>query len=106
MNGMTYKILIGVDLRLEIAILVVTIIESRSEIDRQMSAHIRNFSWNRVKLSTLTYDELDQLRKKVEEEHACNNGIFLYDKSGLKKLDALSWAVYHKMKAEKKAKQG
>ncbi|EIX9053343.1 hypothetical protein MLE16_004074 [Klebsiella oxytoca] len=71
-----------------------------------MSAHIRNFSWNRVKLSTLTYDELDQLRKKVEEEHACNNGIFLYDKSGLKKLDALSWAVYHKMKAEKKAKQG
>lgn len=27
MNGITYKILIGVDLRLEIAILVVTIIE-------------------------------------------------------------------------------
>ncbi|MCJ1935936.1 hypothetical protein M2972_27080, partial [Klebsiella pneumoniae] len=63
-----------------------------------MATHIRNFGWNRVKLSTLTYDQLEQLKKKVEEEHACNNGIFLYDKAGLKKLDALSWAVYHKCK--------
>ncbi|WP_228136582.1 hypothetical protein, partial [Klebsiella pneumoniae] len=63
-----------------------------------MATHIRNFGWNRVKLSTLTYDQLEQLKKKVEEEHACNNGIFLYDKAGLKKLDALSWAVYHNCK--------
>ena len=70
-----------------------------------MATHIRNFSWNRVKLSTLTYDQLEQLKKKVEEEHACNNGIFLYDKAGLKKLDALSWAVYHKMNADKKSGQ-
>ncbi|HCM3857474.1 TPA: hypothetical protein N3Z94_004501 [Klebsiella pneumoniae] len=70
-----------------------------------MATHIRNFGWNRVKLSTLTYDQLEQLKKKVEEEHACNNGIFLYDKAGLKKLDAVSWAVYHKMKADKKSGQ-
>ena len=57
-------------------------------------------------MTCLFAPSLDQLKKKVEEEHACNNGIYLYDKSGLKKLDALSWAVYHKMKAEKKAKQG
>lgn len=50
-----------------------------------MATHIRNFGWNRVKLSTLTYDQLEQLKKKVEEEHACNNGIFLYDKAGLKR---------------------
>lgn len=35
-----------------------------------MATHIRNFGWNRVKLSTLTYDQLEQLKKKVEEEHA------------------------------------
>jgi hypothetical protein len=32
-----------------------------------MSAHIRNFSWNRVKLSTLTYGELDQLKRKSKK---------------------------------------
>ncbi len=29
-----------------------------------MATHIRNFGWNRVKLSTLTYDQLEQLKKE------------------------------------------
>ena len=30
-----------------------------------MATHIRNFGWNRVKLSTLTYDQLEQLKKNT-----------------------------------------
>lgn len=29
-----------------------------------MATHIRNFGWNRIKLSTLTYDQLEQLKKE------------------------------------------
>lgn len=70
-----------------------------------MTSRIRNFGWDRVKLSTLSYEQLDQLCIQVEQEHACKNGIYLYDNRGLKKLDALSWAVYYKMKADRKAKE-
>lgn len=31
------------------------------------------------------------------------NGIHLFDKAGQRKLDALSWAVYNKQKAERAA---
>ncbi len=72
---------------------------------------IRNYGWDRVKMANnLTLEELDQLKRQVEEEHANardDNGqylesgqptINLYDKKGRKKLDDISWAVYHKTK--------
>ena len=48
----------------------------------------------------LTIDQLNDLEAKVMQEHKLEqgNGIHLYDKRGLKKLDDISWAIYHKMK--------
>lgn len=68
-----------------------------------MSNRIPNFGWNRLKLATLTYEQLAQLEEQVKAEHACKNGIHLFDKAGQRKLDALSWAVYNKQKAERAA---
>ena len=61
---------------------------------------IPNFGWNRLKLATLTYEQLNELEEQVKQEHACSEGIHMYDKAGRDKLDALSWAVYHKQKQE------
>lgn len=61
---------------------------------------IHNFGWNRLKLATLSYDELNQLEEQVKIEHASKDGIHMYDKAGRDKLDALSWAVYNKQKQE------
>lgn len=66
---------------------------------------IPNYGWNRLKLATLSYEQLSELEEQVKAEHACQNGIHLYDKAGMNKLDALSWAVYNKQKAERKAVQ-
>lgn len=70
---------------------------------RQMSNRIHNFGWNRLKLATLTYEQLAQLEVQVKADHACKNGIHLFDKAGQRKLDALNWAVYNKQKAERAA---
>ncbi|MBD2797709.1 hypothetical protein ID856_14365 [Xenorhabdus sp. 18] len=64
----------------------------------------RNFGWNRVKLAQHSYEDLERLQADVEENHACRNGIYLFDKAGQQKLDALSWAVYYKQKAERNEK--
>lgn len=61
-------------------------------------SRIRNFGWNRLKLATLSYEQLNQLEEQVKLDHACKDGIHMYDKSGRDKLDALSWAVYNKQK--------
>lgn len=71
-----------------------------------MATHIRNFGWNRVKLSTLTYDQLEQLKKKVEEEHACNNGIFLYDKAGFKKTGCFELGCISQNESRQKVRPG
>lgn len=62
---------------------------------------IRNFGWNRLKLSTLSYEQIAELEAQVKAEHACNDGIHMYGKAGRDKLDALSWAVYNKQKKER-----
>lgn len=61
---------------------------------------IRNFGWNRLKLATLSYEEISALEEQVKQQHACSDGIHMYDKAGRDKLDALSWAVYNKQKQE------
>ncbi|EHG9340703.1 hypothetical protein J6F59_003341 [Salmonella enterica] len=63
-------------------------------------SRIRNFGWNRLKLANLSYEELNVLEEQVKQEHACIDGIHMYDKTGRDKLDALSWAVYNKQKQE------
>lgn len=63
-------------------------------------SRIPNFGWNRLKLATLTYQQINALEEQVKLDHACKNGIHMYDKAGRDKLDALSWAVYNKQKQE------
>lgn len=65
-------------------------------------AKLKNFGWNRHKLATLTYEELEALEADVKENHAHQGGIYIYDTAGRKKLDALSWAVYYKNKRDRK----
>ena len=64
-------------------------------------SRIKNFGWNRMKLATLTYEQLAELEEQVKEEHACRDGIHLVDKAGRAKLDAISWAVFTKQKQER-----
>lgn len=64
------------------------------------TTRIRNFGWNRLKLVTLSYEQLSELEAQAKAEHACKDGIHMYDKAGRDKLDALSWAVYNKKKKE------
>ncbi len=66
-------------------------------------SRIRNFGWNRLKLATLSYEQLSQLEDQVKKEHASSDGIHMYDKAGRDKLDAISWAVYNKQKQERAA---
>lgn len=66
-------------------------------------SRIRNFGWNRLKLATLSYEQLSELEEQVKHEHASSDGIHMYDKAGRDKLDALSWAVYNKQKKERAA---
>lgn len=61
-------------------------------------SRISNFGWNRLKLATLSFEQLNELEEQVKKEHACKDGIHMYDKAGRNKLDALSWAVYNKQK--------
>lgn len=61
---------------------------------------IPNFGWNRLKLANLSYEDLSALEEKVKLEHSCKDGIYMYDKAGRNKLNALSWAVYNKQKRE------
>ncbi|EAM6792409.1 hypothetical protein E0G74_01450 [Salmonella enterica] len=69
--------------------------------------------WKAWRLTCYTFEQLNQLQTEVELEHinprnerGCyvedgQETIHLYDKRGRRKLDAISWAVYHKMKARK-----
>ena len=74
------------------------------------------YGWDSCKLAdAYTLDELDQLRRKVQAEHRNPRGedgrytengqpsIYLYSKRGRKKLDAMGWAIYHRLGAEKDA---
>jgi hypothetical protein len=79
-----------------------------------MKYPVKVYEWRAHLLAHYSYEQLDVLRRLVEAEHinprnarGCyeENGqetIHLYDRRGRKKLDALSWAVYHKQKAEKR----
>lgn len=61
---------------------------------------IKTFGYDRRKLTSLSYKELEELLKQVSEEHACTDGIHLVDAKGRKKIDAIGWAVYYKNKKE------
>jgi len=65
-------------------------------------SQIKNFGWNRLKLATLSYEQIAELESQVKQDHACSDGIHMYDKAGRDKLDALSWAVFNKQKQERK----
>lgn len=83
----------------------------RDEESETPPEKMKNYGWDSVKLShAYSIDELVNLRKQVEEEHAnprndegryLENGqpsLYLFDKAGRKKLDKVNMAIYHKMK--------
>ena len=57
---------------------------------------MRNFGWNRLKLATLSYEEISALEEQVKQEHACSAGSHMYANAGRDTLADLSWAVYNK----------
>ena len=58
---------------------------------------VRTYGYDRVEMArNLSLEQLDALKQKVEEDHAQKDGIHLYDAAGRKKLDNISWAVFHK----------
>ena len=69
------------------------------------------YGWDPVKLSdAYTLAELAALREQVAREHAypvdangspLNGSLYLHDPKGRRKLDALSWAVTHRLSAER-----
>lgn len=79
---------------------------------------LKNFGWDAVKLADYSLEQLAELRRQVEAEHAnpfdeqnryTENGqptLHLYDAKGRKKLDALAWAVTYKLQEAQRAEVG
>ena len=61
---------------------------------------IKTFGYDRLKMTALSYEELETLSRQVTEEHACDDGIYLVDAKGRKKLDNIGWAIYTKNKQD------
>lgn len=61
---------------------------------------IKTFGYDRLKMTALSYEELTALSRQVAEEHACEDGIYLVDAKGRKKLDNIGWAIYTKNKQD------
>ncbi|WOL24317.1 hypothetical protein fHeYen801_107 [Yersinia phage fHe-Yen8-01] len=68
---------------------------------------IPTYGWKAKLLSQHTFATLEQLLEVVKSEHqnprengrCIENGnatIFIYDAKGRKKMDEITWAVYHK----------
>lgn len=67
---------------------------------------LRCYSWDPVKLANhLSMEELNELRQSVENDPAHKNrdtgSIWLYNRKGRRKLDAISWAITYLL-AERK----
>ncbi len=70
-------------------------------------ANPRNFGWKSHKLADHSFVVLESMLSDVQASHqnprengrCIENGkptIFIYDEKGRKKMDAITWAVYHK----------
>ena len=57
-----------------------------------------------VKLSKLSFDKLEAMRKKIEREGAITdkNSFYRYDKKSRIKLDAIAWAVTYKLQEKRR----
>jgi len=66
----------------------------------------RVFGWNPAKLCDYSYEQLNELRHAIEGDPANRNppgSFYLFTAEARRKTDALSWAIYHKQQAEKRA---
>jgi len=68
------------------------------------------FGWDAARLSDLPLPALVELRAFIVEnpananpEHAAGRSIYLYTPSARRKLDALAWAVTHKLANARRA---
>lgn len=65
--------------------------------------------WDAVRLSDLSFAELEALRRQIIDDPANANpehatgSIDLYSKAARAKLDALGWAVFYKQQEKSKA---
>ena len=57
-----------------------------------------------VKLSKLSFDELEAMRGKIEREGFIpeKNSFYRYDKKTRIKLDAIAWAVTYKLQEKRR----
>lgn len=64
----------------------------------------RTFGWKAWKMADLSFADLEQLRQAVQNDPKNQNppgSFYLYTPPARKKLDALAWAVTHKLKENK-----
>lgn len=61
--------------------------------------------WSPTRLSDYSFEQLNTLRREVESDpasanpgHAAGTSINLYTPAARRRLDALAWAVTHKLK--------
>ncbi|MBO5631469.1 MAG: hypothetical protein J5965_20570 [Aeriscardovia sp.] len=60
---------------------------------------MKTYSFNRVEMAKhLTLEQLSELEVIVKRDHKLEGGFYLYDTKGLKKLENIGWAIYHKTK--------
>lgn len=64
------------------------------------------FGWKAWKLADLSFAELNELREGVQNDPKNQNppgSFYLYTPAARRKLDALAWAVTHKLRERKAA---
>ena len=95
--------------RVRIAARMAALMAQLGAVSEPEPKRLKNFGWDAVKLSSYSMEQLAELRRQVEAEHAnpfdpqsryTENGqptMHLYDAKGRKKLDALAWAVTYKL---------
>ncbi|EDY2030071.1 hypothetical protein GTB64_004513 [Salmonella enterica] len=75
---------------------------------------VKVYEWRPHLLAAYSFDQLNDLMRFVEDTHRnprneagryTEDGqetLFIFDAKGRRKLDAITWAIYHKQKAQKR----
>lgn len=71
---------------------------------------VKTFGWNQARLSDHSMEDLQALRRAVEEDpasanpqHATGQSIYLFTPEARRKLDAIAWAIATKLREKPRA---
>lgn len=61
------------------------------------------YGWDPCRMMNLTYNQLHELRHRIEINPAnwTTGGIYLFTPKARKKLDAIAWCITYKMKEDR-----